>query len=55
MESALGAGYARTWAREHVLSGLGERTVYQALDAGEEPKVIWREVWKALHLPANQR
>lgn len=55
MESALGSGYARTWAREHVLSGLGERTVYQALDSGEEPKVIWREVWKALHLPANLR
>jgi hypothetical protein len=55
MEAALGAGYARTWAREHVLSELGERTVNQALDQGEDPKAVWRAVWQALRLPASQR
>lgn len=55
METALGPAYARTWAREHVLFDLGERTVNQALDSGEDPKMVWREVWKALNLPASQR
>ena len=34
MEDALGEAYAPTWAREHVLSGLGERTVNQAFEDG---------------------
>ena len=55
MEAALGAGYARTWAREHVLSELGERTVNEALDQGEDPKAVWRAVWTALRLPASLR
>ena len=55
MEAVLGSGYTRTWAREHVLAELGERTVNQALDQGEDPKVVWRAVSKALHLPASLR
>ncbi len=55
MEAALGPAYARTWAKEHVLAGLDEMTVQQALDAGWDVKVIWREVWRALELPARER
>lgn len=55
MDSALGPSYARTWAREHVISDLGERTVEQALAAGEQPKVVWRAVWSILGLPASAR
>jgi hypothetical protein len=55
MEGALGPGYARTWAREHVITALGERTVQQALDAGEEPKRVWRTVWEVLRLPLRDR
>lgn len=55
MDQALGAGYARVWAREHVIAGLGERTVQQALADGEEPKLVWGEVWKVLRLPARDR
>lgn len=55
MERALGPGYARTWAREHVITALGDRTVQQALDAGEEPKAVWRSVWETLRLPARER
>jgi hypothetical protein len=55
MESALGPTYARTWAREHVLAGLHDRTVLQALDSGWEPKAVWREVWRELQLPARDR
>jgi hypothetical protein len=55
MEAALGPAYARTWAEQHVLGELGERTVVQALAAGESPKVVWRAVWAALGLPARER
>jgi hypothetical protein len=55
MEQALGPAYARTWARQHVLSALEERTVVEALDAGEPPKRVWRAVWAELGLPARER
>ena len=55
MEQALGPTYARTWARQHVLAELGERTVVEALDAGEPPKQVWRAVWAELELPARER
>lgn len=55
MERALGPAYAHTWAHEHVLAGLSGRTVDQALAEGWEPKQVWREVWKALGLPARDR
>jgi len=55
MESALGAGYARSWARQQVLPGLGERTVVEALEAGWDAKRVWREVHKALELPPADR
>lgn len=55
MEHALGASYARTWAREHVIADLGGRTVAEALDAGESPKAVWTAVWRTLELPASDR
>jgi hypothetical protein len=55
MESALGPTYARTWSREHVIAGLGGRTVAQALEAGESPKTVWRAVWENLGLPPTER
>jgi hypothetical protein len=55
MESALGPAYARAWAHQHVMAGLGGRTVDEALAAGESPKTVWRVVWASLELPAAQR
>ena len=55
MEAALGPAYAQVWARQHVLEGLDGRTVEQALADGEDAKTVWREVWKALELPARDR
>ena len=55
MEQALGSSYARSWAEQHVLHELGERTVMEALSAGEQPKAVWRAVWAELELPANER
>jgi hypothetical protein len=55
MEQALGPAYARSWAEQHVLGELGERTVVESLDAGEPPKAVWRAVWAELGLPARDR
>lgn len=55
MEHALGAAYARTWAEQQVMEGLGGRTVTEALEAGEPPKRVWREVWERLGLPASEK
>jgi hypothetical protein len=55
MEQALGPAYARSWAEQHVLGELGERTVVESLDAGEAPKSVWRAVWAELGLPAHDR
>ncbi len=55
MDAALGPHYARTWAREHVVTGLEERTVLEALDAGLDAKTIWRAVWVELELPQRDR
>jgi len=42
-------------ARDHVFSSLGGRTVDQALEAGLEPKAIWRAVCDAFEVPAERR
>lgn len=53
LEAALGRAYAGSWAQQFVMSDLGDRTAAEALDAGEEPKHVWRAVWRALDLPAR--
>jgi hypothetical protein len=55
MEHALGPAYARTWAEQQVMSSLGDRTVQEALAAGESPKQVWHAVWERLGLPASER
>jgi hypothetical protein len=55
MEHALGPAYARSWATQFVIADLGERTVEEALDAGEPPKHVWLAVWEALGLPPSER
>lgn len=55
MEQALGPSYARSWAQQHVMGALGERTAAEALEAGWSPKEVWRAVWEALDLPPSQR
>jgi hypothetical protein len=55
MEAALGPAYARAWAGQVVLGELGERTVLEALEAGQPPKVVWAAVWRALGLPPSER
>lgn len=55
MDGALGPAYSRAWAEQFVLAELGDRTVIEALAAGEPPKAVWAAVWRALHLPASER
>jgi hypothetical protein len=55
MEAALGAGYARVWAQEHVVAGLEQRTVTQAFADGWDAKLVWRAVWEELELPARDK
>ena len=55
LDTHLGRGYSRVWAAEHNLSELGGRTVYQAITDGIASKQIWRAVWAALELPADER
>jgi hypothetical protein len=55
MEQALGASYARSWAEQHVLRDLDGHTVLESLEAGEQPKKVWRAVWAELELPAHER
>jgi hypothetical protein len=55
MDRALGGSYSRVWARSHVMSSLGGRTVDEALAAGLSPKQVWLVVWEALELPASER
>lgn len=55
MGEHFGAAYADTFARDHVMSELGGRTVHEALDAGVEAKAVWRAVCTAVDVPAAKR
>jgi hypothetical protein len=55
MAEEFGPGRADVLAKDHVLSGLGGRTVEQALAAGVPAKEIWREVCLAFDVPAEHR
>jgi hypothetical protein len=55
MEHVLGTAYYTSWAQDHVLDGLGGRTVDQALRDGDDAKSVWRAVVADLQLPATFR
>lgn len=55
METHLGTSYARSYARDHVLSELEGRTVEQALADGEDATRVWRAVVVAQNLPTRYR
>ncbi|MDT0305601.1 DUF3046 domain-containing protein [Streptomyces sp. DSM 44917] len=53
MTEHFGAGYADSFARDHVMSELGGRTVIEALDAGWDAKDVWRAVCAAQDVPPH--
>jgi hypothetical protein len=55
MERRFGAAYAASYAADQVLSTLGGRTVQQALDDGDDAKLVWRAVCDATAAPASER
>ncbi|KQY59509.1 hypothetical protein ASD11_08090 [Aeromicrobium sp. Root495] len=55
MELHLGKAYAQVWASSQSISSLGSRTAAEALQAGEDPKHVWRAVHEVLELPARER
>lgn len=55
MSQEFGEVRADMLAQDHVFSSLGGRTVDQALDAGLEPKEIWRAVCDAFEVPPERR
>jgi hypothetical protein len=55
MREQFGPAYAESLARDHVIAGLGSRTVTQALADGEDAKGVWRAVCEEFALPARDR
>ncbi len=55
MHAHFGEAYADSFARDHVMSELGGRTVREAFDAGWEAKDVWRAVCAAVDVPADRR
>lgn len=55
MGRQFGPAYAESVADDHVLSGLGGRTVTQALAEGSDVKVVWQAVCEEFEVPAQLR
>ena len=55
MERRFGQAYAASYAADQVLSSLGGRTVQQALDDGDDVKLVWRAVCDATSVEASDR
>ena len=55
MRAQFGEAYAGSVAQDHVLSGLGGRTVNQALADGEDVKRVWLAVCDSFRLPDRVR
>lgn len=48
MRERLGSAYVDSFSRDHVMSELGGRTVYQALEQGVSAKEVWSAVCRSL-------
>ncbi|MGP3982759.1 DUF3046 domain-containing protein [Streptomyces sp. KR80] len=55
MADYFGEAYADSFARDHVMSELGGRTVHEALVSGWSAKDVWRGVCAAMDIPAEKR
>ena len=55
MNAQFGETYAHSVAKDHVLAGLGGRTVDRALSDGEDVKKVWRAVCESFNVPENLR
>ncbi|MFC9681412.1 DUF3046 domain-containing protein [Streptomyces sp. NPDC056948] len=55
MAEHFGPGYADTFARDHVMTELGGRTVHGALEAGWDAKEVWQVVCSVMDVPRERR
>ncbi|WP_030618822.1 DUF3046 domain-containing protein [Streptomyces sclerotialus] len=55
MADHFGTAYADSFARDHVMSDLGGRTVNEALAAGWSAKEVWRVVCAVMNVPDEKR
>ena len=49
-----GAAYGSSVLTDHVLTGFGGRTAAQAIDAGAEPRDVWRALCVDFDVPRDQ-
>jgi hypothetical protein len=55
MEGEFGPARAAFLSRDHVFAELDGRTVEEALEAGMEPRQVWRVVCEAYEVPSARR
>ena len=55
MGDQFGSSYAQSLAVDHVIAGLGSRTVTQALADGDDAKRVWRAVCDEFEVPVRDR
>ena len=55
MDDEFGPARAASLTRDHVFAELGGRTVEQALEAGIDPRKVWRAVCEAYDVPPARR
>ena len=55
METRFGKAYADSVAKDQVIGGLGNRTVSDALAAGEPAKEVWLAVCDHFEIPVKER
>jgi Protein of unknown function (DUF3046) len=55
MNDEFGVAYASSLARQHHVRELGDRTVMEALDAGESPRRVWEALCDDMDVPEARR
>ena len=55
LEEVFGRSYGRSLAHDQRLTELHGMTVVEALDAGEEPRVIWNVLCDQMNVPDSKR
>lgn len=54
MTLRFGAAYGASVLVDHVLTGLGGRTAAQAIEAGVDPRDVWRALCVDFDVPRDQ-
>ncbi|HZT16377.1 MAG TPA: DUF3046 domain-containing protein [Gaiellaceae bacterium] len=55
MRDRFGPAYADSVARDQVIRALDDRTAYDALVAGEDPKIVWLAICEHFEVPVRER